>query len=371
MIPFLDLKKINLRHFEAFQKAFGDLLNNGTFILGNYVNKFETSFAIFCGAANCVGVANGLDALDLIFQGYKELGVLRDRDEVVVPSNTYIASILAVIRSGLVPVFCEPDLETYLINPKNIEEKISPRTKAIMPVHLYGRLCDMKSIQLIAKKYDLKIIEESAQSHGATNLLGVRCGNLGDASGFSFYPTKNLGALGDAGAVTTNDHELASAIRALRNYGSLVKNNNIYKGMNSRLDEIQAAFLSIKLLHLDADNDIRRQICAYYVNNISNPKIILPAQKADHVDSNQSNVWHQFVVRTTNRIGFQNYLAENGIQTIIHYPTPPHQQSGYQEWKHLSFPISELIHEQIISLPVSPVISRDEVDRIVEIVNKY
>ena len=360
-----------MRHKDAFQKAFDDLLQKGQFILGESVDEFEIGFASYCGTTHCIGVANGLDALTLIFEGYKALGLFRDGDEVIVPSNTYIASILSVIRAGLIPVLCEPDLKTYLLNPKNIEEKITAKTKAILPVHLYGQLCDMSSIRVIAGKHGLKIVEDSAQSHGAFDAQGSRSGNLGDASGFSFYPTKNLGALGDGGAVTTNDDALATAIRALRNYGSLQKNKNIYKGMNSRLDEMQAAFLSIKLVQLDADNDLRRGVSTYYLKNINNPKIIQPQQKTDGPDSHGSNVWHQFVVRTANRNDFQNHLSANGIQTAIHYPTPPHHQSGYAEWKHLSFPVSELIHQQIISLPISPVITRQELDKVVEIVNSY
>ena len=276
MISFLDLKKINLRHAAEFQNALNDLLQSGCFILGVQLEKFETDFAQYCGTTHCIGVASGLDALILILQGYKEMGIFKDGDEVIVPSNTYIASILAVIKAGLVPILCEPDLETYLISPKNIEEKITDRSKAILPVHLYGRLCDMESIQAIAKKHRLKIIEDSAQSHGALYKDGRRSGNLGDAAGFSFYPSKNLGALGDAGAITTNDHELAMVVSAQRNYGSILKNKNIYKGMNSRMDELQASFLSIKLAHLERDNSARREVASFYIANLKNEKVILP-----------------------------------------------------------------------------------------------
>ena len=371
MISFLDLKNINLRDRDEFHKALEEVLNSGRFILGEQVKKFEAEFAAYCGTNHCIGVANGLDALILIMEGFKLLGYLKVGDEVIVPSNTYIATILAVSKAGLIPVLCEPDIDTYLLDSRKIEAKISSNTKAILPVHLYGRLCDIDAINSIAQKHGLKVIEDSAQSHGAITPNGKRSGNLGHASGFSFYPAKNLGALGDAGAVTTNDKELANIIKALRNYGSYNKYENQFKGINSRLDELQAAFLSVKLKHLESDNQTRREIASYYCDQIRNKKIILPSKGIMHIVEDRSNVWHVFPIRTVDRNGFENYLNSDGIQTLIHYPKPPHKQAGYPELKHLVFPISELIHDQIISLPISPVMTRDDIKTVVEIVNAY
>ncbi|MEO7291797.1 MAG: DegT/DnrJ/EryC1/StrS family aminotransferase, partial [Ginsengibacter sp.] len=360
MISFLDLKSINLSSKAALLKAFEDVLDSGWFILGEKLKKFENEFAQFCGTKYCIGVANGLDALILILEGYKHLGFINEGDEVIVPSNTYIASILAISKANLTPVLVEPDINTYLIDPALIEQKITSKTKAILPVHLYGQLCNMDAINAIAKKFDLKVIEDSAQSHGAIYSNGKKSGNLGDASGFSFYPGKNLGALGDAGAITTSDEKLADAIIALRNYGSKIKYKNIYKGFNSRLDEMQAAFLSIKLKNLDADNKKRQQIAMFYKSNITNPKIILPV-----VTNIESHVWHLFVVRVNDRDNFQHYLSENGIQTLIHYPRPPHKQIAFKEWNNLELPISEQIHNEIISLPISPVLKESEIIKVI------
>jgi dTDP-4-amino-4,6-dideoxygalactose transaminase len=366
MIEFLNLKKIAARDKEEFLKAFENLLDSGWFILGEQVKKFEKEFAQYCGTKYCIGVANGLDALILIIEGYKQLGILKDGDEVIVPSNTYIASILAVSKAGLTPVFVEPDLNTYLINPDLIEQRITSKTKAILPVHLYGQLCNMDAINAIAKKHNLKVIEDSAQSHGAIYTNGKRSGNLGEASGFSFYPGKNLGAFGDAGAVTTQDDKLAQAILALRNYGSHIKYHNLYKGINSRLDEIQAAVLSIKLKTIDNDNEARRQAANFYLKNITNPKVTLPA-----VIKPASHVWHLFAVRVNERDHFKEYLLQEGIETVIHYPIPPHKQPAYKEFSHLHFPISEQIHREIISLPISPIIAQAELNSIADAVNKY
>lgn len=370
MIEFLNLKKINDRDREELKSEFEKFLNSGWYILGSHLKKFENDFAKFCGVNHCIGVANGLDALILILKSYKELGFMKDGDEVLVPSNTYIASILAISNSGLRPVLIEPNINTYLIDETLIEDKINSNTKAILAVHLYGRLCNMDSINKIAQKYHLKVIEDCAQSHGAS-INGQRCGNLSDAAGFSFYPGKNLGALGDAGAVTTNDSKLAETITALRNYGSIKKYENIYKGVNSRLDEIQAAFLSIKLKKLDDDNVIRRKIAQYYIDHIDNDLVVLPYSKKTNIENLDSNVWHIFAVRVKDRNRFQNYLAENGIQTVIHYPIPPHKQNAYAEWKDDCFPISEKIHEQIISLPISPVIIQAQVEAICNVINCY
>lgn len=370
MIKFLDLQKINSLYKEEFTKAYAHVLDSGWFILGEKVKQFEEEFANYCGTTHCIGVANGLDALILILEGYKQLGFIKEGDEIIVPSNTYIASILAISKANLMPVLIEPDIETYLINPDLIEEKITFKTRAIMPVHLYGRLCDMDAINTIAKKYNLKVIEDSAQSHGAIYANGKRSGNLADASGFSFYPGKNLGALGDGGAVTTNDNELAEVIKALHNYGSHIKYENLYKGFNSRLDELQAAFLSLKLKTLDKQNQQRRSIAEYYCSNIKNDVVILP-NKNVNISDDLSHVWHLFIVRTTDRNKFQEYLFKNEIQTVIHYPIPPHKQPAYKELNKLSLPLSEKIHREVISLPISSVLSMHEAEFIVEKVNQY
>jgi dTDP-4-amino-4,6-dideoxygalactose transaminase len=290
---------------------------------------------------------------------------MRDGDEVIVPSNTYIASILAISQNNLVPVLVEPNIQTYLIDPTKIEEKITSKTKAIMPVHLYGQTCQMDTINEIAKKHNLKVIEDSAQSHGAY-FENKRSGNLGDASGFSFYPGKNLGALGDGGAVTTNDDELAQAIRALGNYGSHKKYENLYKGINSRLDEMQAAMLRVKLRYLDNEVAKRREIANYYLENIKNEKIVLPTVREE-----DNHVWHLFVIRTKNRDELQKYLLDNGIQTLIHYPLPPHKQEAYAEWSEQNYLISEQIHSEVLSLPISGVQSIEDTQMIVKYLNDY
>jgi len=366
MIPFLDLKNINLRYENELKQAFADVLDSGWFILGKSVDKFEQAFATYCGVKHCIGVANGLDALILILEAYKELGIMSEGDEVLVPSNTYIASILAISKAGLVPVLVEPRIDDCLINVSLIEAKINSRTKAILPVHLYGQLCDMDAINTIARKHNLKVIEDSAQSHGAVYSNGRKSGDLGDVSGFSFYPGKNLGALGDGGAITTNDDQLAITLRALRNYGSEVKYKNQYKGVNSRLDEMQAAFLSIKLADLDHANQRRREVADAYLNGISNPKIILPT-----VNTDKGHVWHLFVIRTTQREQLQQYLYDNGIQTVIHYPIPPHKQDAYSEWKDMSFPVSEQLHSEVLSLPISNILDKADYSKIIDVVNKY
>lgn len=365
MIPFLDLKSLNAQYRAELIEACTRVIDSGWYIHGNECEAFDKEFAKYCGTKHSIGVANGLDALMLIFRAYKELGIMCDGDEVIVPSNTYIASILAISQNNLIPILVEPDINTYLIDPTKIEEKITKRTKAILPVHLYGQTCHMDSINAIARKYNLKVIEDSAQSHGA--YYGEkRSGNLGDASGFSFYPGKNLGALGDGGAVTTNDDELAQIIRALGNYGSHKKYENLYQGVNSRLDEIQASMLRVKLRYLDHEITKRRDIADYYLHNIKNPKIILPTLRA--VDN---HVWHLFVIRTHNRDELQKYLSENGIQTLIHYPIPPHKQQAYKEWNKQSYPISEEIHEHILSLPISGIQTENTVRKIISSFNKY
>lgn len=361
MIKFLDLKKINNRYREEIDSRIKDILDKGWYLQGEENENFTKNFANFCGTKFALGVANGLDALNLIIKAYG----FGNGDEIIVPANTYIATILAISENGCIPILVEPDIKTYNINPDSIEEKITTKTKAIMVVHLYGQAVQMEKIWKIAKKYNLKIIEDSAQAHGAIYQEN-RTGNLGDASGFSFYPGKNLGCIGDGGAVTTNDEELFNKIKAIANYGSDRKYHHIYKGVNSRLDEIQAAVLDIKLKHLDSDNNKRREISKYYRENIKNSKIILP----DTYDE-KSHVWHIFAVRTQNRDEFQKYLTEKGIQTIIHYPTPPHKQGAYKEWNNLSFTITEEIHNTILSLPISPVMTDSEIEKVVEVVNEF
>jgi dTDP-4-amino-4,6-dideoxygalactose transaminase len=365
MIPFLDLKDLNAQYRAELIEACTKVIDSGWYIQGNECKEFDKEFAQYCGTKYAIGVANGLDALILILRAYKELGMIKDGDEVIVPSNTYIASILAISQNNLVPILIEPDINTYLIDPTKIEEKITSKSKAILPVHLYGQTCEMDKINEIAKKYNLKVIEDSAQSHGAY-YKDKRSGNLGDASGFSFYPGKNLGALGDGGAVTTNDEDLANAIKALANYGSHKKYENLYKGINSRLDEIQAAMLRVKLRHLDDESNKRREIANYYLENIKNIHIILPTVRVE-----DNHVWHLFVIRTKKRDELQKYLFDNGIQTLIHYPIPPHKQNAYKEWNNNNYFISEQIHEEVVSLPISGVQSFDVTRNIVEIINKY
>jgi len=361
MIKFLDLHKINERFRKDIDLRIKQILDSGWYLLGEQDKTFEKNFAQYCGAKHCIGCANGLDALNLIIRGF---GFGKD-DEIIVPSNTYIASILAISENGCTPVLIEPDIKTYNINPDLIEEKITPNTKAIMVVHRYGQAVEMEKIWQLASKYNLKVIEDSAQAHGAVH-NGKKTGNLSDASGFSFYPGKNLGCMGDGGCVTTNDDELAAKIRAIANYGSDRKYHHIYKGINSRLDEIQAAILDVKLPYLDKDNERRREISKYYRENIKNPKIILPEVKEEN-----AHVWHIFAIRTEKRDDLQNHLEANNIQTNIHYPTPPHKQGAYSEWKDEKFPISEEIHNTVISLPISPVMTDEEVQKTVEVINDW
>lgn len=368
MIQFLDLKKINAPYETAFQEKLKSVLEGGWYILGNEVKAFENNFAHYCGAKHCIGVGNGFDALVLIFKGYIQLGKLQKGDEVIVPANTYIASILAILEADLVPVLVEPKLETYNLNPDLILENITSKTKAILAVHLYGQLAEMQKISEIAIQNNLLVIEDAAQAHGAISDIG-KSGNVSNAAAFSFYPGKNLGALGDGGAVVTNDSELAKVIQSLRNYGSEAKYQNEFIGVNSRLDEIQAAFLNVKLPHLDVENSIRKAIAKRYLSEIKNDKITLPTLSLR--GTKQSHVFHLFVIRTENREELQQYLLENGIQTMIHYPIPPHQQKAFKEWNQLSFPITEKIHKEVLSLPISPVLTDDEVSFVISILNQY
>ena len=361
MIKFLDLYKINEQYRSEIDCYFNKVMDKGWYLLGDENTSFCNAFAKYCGTKYALGVANGLDALNLIIKAYG----FGPGDEIIVPANTYIASILAISENGCKPILVEPDINTYNINPNLIEKAITPKTKAIMVVHLYGQAVEMETIWRLAEKYNLKIIEDSAQAHGAM-YKGRRVGNLGDASGFSFYPGKNLGCLGDGGAITTNDEELYLKIKAIANYGSDKKYVNIYKGVNSRLDELQAAVVNVKLPYLDEDNNKRRKIANYYIKNINNPLIVLPKSPKENM-----HVWHLFVIRTENRDKLQSYLQANGIQTLIHYPIPVHKQEAYKEWGNLSYPISEKIHKEVLSLPISPVITSDEMIKVVEVINEY
>lgn len=367
-IKFLDLKKLNSVHQIEIERDLLEVSRSGWYILGKELTKFENQLSVFCGVKQVMGVANGLDALRLIFKAYLEMGVMQEGDEVIVPANTYIASILAITDNRLKPVLAEPDINTYNLDIGKIEEYITPKTKAIMVVHLYGRVCWSVELVDLAKKYNLKIIEDNAQAIGA-EWNGIKAGALGDAAGFSFYPGKNLGAIGDAGAVATNDEELAEFIRALGNYGSREKYVNIYQGVNSRLDEIQAAVLNVKLKYLDAENQKRREIAEYYCKNIKNEKINLP-QIPDNVNE---HVWHLFVVICSERDRLQQYLLNAGVQTLIHYPIPPHKQIAFKKEiiANLVLPISEQLHSTVLSLPMSQVLKNVEINYIVDMLNNF
>ncbi len=366
MIKFLDLKKINLKHQTEIESSLLKTFQSGWYLLGNNVLEFENSLSNYIGTKNAIGVANGLDALRLIIKAYIELGFFNKFDEIIVPSNTYIASVLAITDNNLKPIFVEPNLDNFNIDISKIEAAITPKTRAIMIVHLYGQAVFSEELVSLAKKYNLKIIEDNAQAIGASH-INLKTGNLGDAAGFSFYPTKNLGALGDAGAVTTNDDLLAKTIRTLANYGSNKKYNNVLQGLNSRLDEIQAGVLNSKLKYLDSENIRRRKIAKMYCLGIKNSKIILPI----YPENESEHVWHLYVIRTQNRQELYDYLTRNNIQTLIHYPIPPHKQDCYQEFNHLSFPISEQIHNEVLSLPISQVLTDVEVNQVIKILNKY
>ncbi len=365
MIKFLDLKKINDSFNPELSLAVQRVLDSGWYLLGEDTKMFEQEYASFIGTKHCIGVANGLDALRIILRAYIELGQMKEGDEIIVPANTYIASILAITENRLIPVLVEPDLLSYNLNSFLIEEKITPRTRGIMLVHLYGQNGMNPEIVRIRKKYNLRLIEDNAQAIGS--LYGnKRTGSLGDAAGHSFYPGKNLGALGDAGAITTDDDSLASMMRALGNYGATQKYRHDYKGLNSRLDEIQAAVLRVKLKRLDDDNRRRQEVAVYYLNNIRNPKLVLPI-----VSDVTGHVWHLFVIRCHQRDDLQQYLVQRDIQTIIHYPIPPHQQAAYKDWNDWSYPVTELIHREVLSLPISPVMTDIEIERVVQVVNEF
>lgn len=365
MIPFLSLKQITDKYSSEIHEAVARVIDSGWYLQGVENEKFETDYSKWIGCKHTVGCANGLDALIWIFRAYKELGYMKDGDEVIVPANTYVATIIAITENNLVPVLVEPSIDTYQIDENLIEERITKRTKAICIVHLYGQCAYTEKIGELCKKYNLKLVEDNAQAHGC-KFNGVMTGNLGDAAGHSFYPGKNLGALGDAGAVTTNDTALATCIRSLANYGSAKKYVFEYVGRNSRLDELQAAILDVKLHHLDEDVQLRKDVARYYVENIKNPKIVLPK-----IFDWDQHVFHLFPIRCEERDRLQAYLTENGIGTNIHYPIPPHKQECYKEWNHVSLPVTELIHATELSIPMSPVMTEEEIRRIVEVINNF
>jgi len=400
MVAFLDLKAISNSFEPELTKAVQRVVSSGWYLLGEEVHAFEKEYAEYIGTKHCIGVANGLDALRLILKAYIELGVMAEGDELIVPANTYIASILAITDNRLKPVLVEPDINSYNIDPALIEARITERTKGIMIVHLYGQCAMHPEIERLVEKYNLKLIEDNAQAAGTNYTVKhsaplQRTGSLGDAAGHSFYPGKNLGALGDGGAVTTNNDELAETIRALANYGSKKKYENIYQGLNSRLDEIQAAALRVKLPRLDADNQHRREIAQYYCNNITNPEIVLPQlfqepkpslrvssigragrrsqirNQESEIRNNLTHTWHLFVIRITQRDKLQSYLSASGIQTLIHYPIPPHKQLAYKDWNNQSYPITEKIHSEVLSLPISPMMTKEEIQCVVNQINRF
>lgn len=365
MTPFLDLQAINAQYRAELIAACTRVIDCGWYIGGKELSQFEQEFSAYCGSGHCIGVANGLDALILTLRAWLEMGRLQPGDEVIVPANTYIASILAISANGLTPVLVEPNAASFNLCPVNARAAITNKTRVILPVHLYGQLADMPAIMTLAHEYGLLVLEDAAQAHGAA-IGGKKAGSWGDAAGFSFYPGKNLGALGDAGAITTHDADLAQTLRALRNYGSHEKYKNLFKGVNSRLDEIQAAMLRIKLQHLELETQNRRMIARVYLENIRNPAVQLP-----QLTSDEQHVWHLFVVRTSQRDALQKYLAEQGIQTLVHYPIPPHQQQAYQEWNARSYPLTEGLHQEVISLPMGPTLSQLEALRVVAAVNDF
>jgi dTDP-4-amino-4,6-dideoxygalactose transaminase len=393
MIKFLDLQKINAQYASELKEASARVIDSGWYLLGNEVNNFETHLSDYVGVKHAIGVANGLDALRLILKAYIEMGIMAEGDEVIVQANTYIASLLAISDNRLKPVLVEPDINTFNLDISLIEQHITARTKAIMVVHLYGQVCWCNELEALAKKYNLKIIEDNAQAIGAeyssefrvlsselgendvlktqnSEFITKKTGSLGHAAGFSFYPGKNLGALGDAGAVTTNDDALAEMVRALGNYGSKQKYVNEYLGLNSRLDEIQAALLEVKLKYIDQENEYRRKIAQFYIENIKNENIILPSYSPNW-GLGGHHVWHLFIIRSTNRNRLQQYLTDSGIQTLIHYPIPPHKQGAYKQMNNVTFPITEQIHNEVLSLPISPVMEWAEVERVVEVINGF
>ena len=370
MIPFLDLKAINANYRSEITKVTQSVIDSGYYILGNEVRNFEKEFADYCGVSHCLGVANGLDALTLTLRAWKEMGKLRDGDEVIVPANTYIASVLAITENSLVPVFVDPDPFTFNLSTKEIESCLTVRTKVILAVHLYGRLAPMQTITELCREYNLLILEDAAQAHGAS-LNSRRSGSWGDAAGFSFYPGKNLGALGDGGAITTNDPDLFKVLKALRNYGSEVRYVNEYRGCNSRLDELQAAILRIKLRDLDNSTIKRRKIAQKYNNHISNKFVKLPLRKNIDIENLMSHVFHLYVLRTQNRDLFVDHLSNNGISTLVHYPISPHKQQAYAEYRGHNLPVTESLERQIVSIPMDPTLTETSLQKIIASINSF
>ena len=365
-VPFLDLQAINTRHAAELKAAATRVIDSGWYVLGEEVKAFEAEFAAWVGSPHCVGTSDGLSALILALRGWKELGLLKDGDGVAVPANTYIASILAITENRLRPVLVEPDEDTFNLGAGKLAAALTPNVKAVLAVHLYGQLADMPAIAKLCRERGLLLLEDAAQAHGA-QIDGIKAGAWGDAAAFSFYPTKNLGALGDAGALTCKDAKLADMVRALRNYGSKEKYQNLVQGPNDRLDELQAALLRVKLPHLDADNARRREIAARYRREIKNPAVRLPSARAGE----DSHVWHLFVVRVGDRAAFQQRLLDQGVHTAIHYPIAPHQQQAYaQELGHLRLPLTEAIHREVVSLPLSPVLTDAQVAHVIQVVNQ-
>ncbi len=365
MIKFLDLHKVNKRFQEAFQLELVSSISSSSFVLGSKLKQFESEFAAYCGTKYCIGTANGLDALTLILKGYVANGKLKKGDKVLVPATTFIATILSVIHADLVPVLVEPNDETFNISVSDVKKHLSQDVKAVIVVHLYGQLADVDAIKAILRE-DVLLIEDAAQAHGAENNRGIRAGNLADAAAFSFYPSKNLGALGDGGAVTTNDSDLTKQIQLLRNYGSHIKYENNSVGYNSRLDEIQAAFLSIKLKYLDEDNEKRRAIAKRYLTEIQNSKLKLP-----YYNGSKDHVFYVFVIRADDRERFGKYLDENQVQWLIHYPIPPHRQKAFNMFENYHLPITESVHDTVLSIPISPVMNTSEIDAVINVINNY
>lgn len=365
MISFLNLKKINAQYKKELLGACERVIDSGWYIQGSEVKNFETSFAEYCGVEHCIGTANGLDALTLTLRAWKELGKLKDGDEVIVQANTYIASILAITENNLKPVLVEPDPSSFNLSIENIKQAITKKTRVILPVHLYGFISLMPEIMVLASQYDLLVLEDCAQAHGAS-IDGKKAGSWGDAAGFSFYPGKNLGALGDGGAVTTSDDALAKALRALGNYGSQKKYENIFKGVNSRLDEIQAAILSVKLKYLNNEIKQRQFIAHEYLTKIKNSHIQLP-----HYENTEQTVWHLFVIKVKHRNDFVKYCTDNNVQTLVHYPLAPHKQKAYKEYNELFLPITEAIHDEVLSIPLDPTMSIDNINHVINVLNSY
>lgn len=369
-VPFLDLRAAHIEYRSEIDVAIARVLDNGWYVLGPEVEAFEAEWADYCGTTHAVGVGNGLDALVLSLRAWKEMGMLLEGDEVIVPANTYVASVLAITENQLKPVFVEPDAASYNLCPHKVLEAITSKTKCILPVHLYGQLAPMKSIMAIAEDHQLLVLEDSAQAHGCS-ADGRRAGNWGHASGFSFYPGKNLGALGDAGAITTNDHNLAQMLRALRNYGSQKKYENCYQGVNSRLDELQAALLRVKLRYLDKATAARREIAVSYVQGINNPTVTLPIPINSTLANLDHHVFHLFVLQVKDRAAFQTHLKEAYVDTLIHYPIPPHRQNAYRLYNNLDLPLTDSIHDQIISLPLWPGMTKIQVEIVIDAVNSF